>query len=112
MLSGSTLWLVALMQYSKSCTNACASGRVREEFMTCRALCMQSPEKNMAAEMISAVYDERRMPNFLANVAPEAEVHSGFLDILDSFQQEQGGREPLAETVKELTGGPLVCLHT
>ncbi|CAK0771966.1 hypothetical protein CVIRNUC_003915 [Coccomyxa viridis] len=64
----------------------------------------KSPEKNMAAEMISAVYDERRMPNFLANVAPEAEVHSGFLDILDSFQQEQGGREPLAETVKELTG--------
>ena len=79
--------------------------------MTCRAICMQSPEKNMAAEMISSVYDQRRMPNFLANVAPEAEVHSGFLDILDSFQQEQGGREPLAETVKELTGGPTVCPH-
>ena len=72
---------------------------------------MQSPQHNAADEMLSAVYDQRRMPNFLANVAPEAEVHGGFLDILDSFQQDQEGQEPLAETVKELTGGPTICLH-
>ena len=73
---------------------------------------MQSPEPDIALDMLSSVYDQRRRPHFLLNAAPDAEVHGGFLDILDSFQQEQGGREPLAETVKELTGGPLVCLHT
>ena len=45
------------------------------------------------------------MPHFLSNAAPDAEVHSGFLDILDNFQQDQDGREHLADTVKELTGG-------
>ena len=57
---------------------------------------------------MSSVYNQRRMPQFLSNAAPDAEVHSGFLDILDSFQQVQGGREPLAETVKELTGTSLL----
>ena len=65
---------------------------------------VQSPCHDMAEEMISASNHPRRMPDFLANAAPDAEVHSGFLDMLDSFQQDQGGREPLAETVKELTG--------
>ncbi len=54
---------------------------------------------------MSAVYDHRRMPTFLENVAPNAEVHNDFLDILDSFQRRDDGTEVLAETVKELTGG-------
>ena len=68
----------------------------------------QSPDHDVAEEMLSSVYNQRRMPQFLSNAAPDAEVHSGFLDILDSFQQDQGGREPLADTVKELTGEPLL----
>jgi len=54
--------------------------------------------------MMSGLYDQRRQPLFLQNVAPEAEVHSGFLDILDSFQRRDDGTEVLADTVKELTG--------
>lgn len=64
----------------------------------------QSPQHDIATEMISSVYDQRRMPHFLSNAASDAEVHAGFLDILDSFQQDVDGREPLADTVKELTG--------
>lgn len=64
----------------------------------------QSPKHDVATELISSMYDQRRMPHFLSNAAPDAEVHSGFLDILDNFQQDQDGREPLADTVKELTG--------
>lgn len=54
--------------------------------------------------MMSSVYDKRRMPTFLTKTAPDAEVHSGFLDILDSFQRREDGSEVLADTVKELTG--------
>jgi len=64
----------------------------------------QSPKHDVATELISSMYDQRRMPHFLSNAAPDAEVHSGFLDILDNFQQDQDGREHLADTVKELTG--------
>jgi hypothetical protein len=67
---------------------------------------MQSPSHDAALEMLSSVYDRRRMPIFLSNVAPDAEVHSGFLDILDSFQRSEDGTEVLADTVKELTGLP------
>ena len=71
----------------------------------------QSPDHSVAEEMMSSVYNQRRMPQFLSNAAPDAEVHSGFLDILDSFQQDVDGREPLADTVKELTGKALpFCL--
>ena len=65
---------------------------------------MQSPQHDIALEMISSVYDQRRGPHFLSNAAPDAEVHGGFLDILDSFQQARDGQETLADTVKELTG--------
>ena len=65
---------------------------------------MQSPEPDIALDMLSSVYDQRRRPHFLSNAAPDAEVHGGFLDILDSFQKGQDGQETLADTVKELTG--------
>jgi hypothetical protein len=55
-------------------------------------------------EMLSSMYEKRRMPNFLSSTAPDAEVHSGFLDILDSFQRREDGSEVLADTVRELTG--------
>ena len=64
----------------------------------------QSPNIEVASQLMSAVYDQRRMPLFLENVAPDAEVHSGFLDILDSFQRREDGSEVLAETVKEISG--------
>ena len=81
----------------------------RVSVLTLKA-CVQSPDHGIAEEMLSSVYNQRRMPQFLSNAAPDAEVHSGFLDILDSFQQDQDGQEPLAETVKELTGKPLLPL--
>ena len=56
------------------------------------------------------MYDQRRGPHFLSNAAPDAEVHGGFLDILDSFQQARDGQETLADTVKELTGKHLPSL--
>ncbi len=65
---------------------------------------MQSPSHDVAAEMMSAVYEKRRMPNFLSKTAPDAEVHSGFLDLLDSFQRRDDGTEVLADTVREITG--------
>ena len=61
-----------------------------------------------AVEFMSSVYDKRRMPMFLENVAPDAEVHADFLDILDSFQRREDGTEVLADTVKELTGGDYI----
>ncbi|BDA46012.1 probable lipase at C-terminar half [Coccomyxa sp. Obi] len=66
---------------------------------------IKSPKVEAVAEFMSSVYDKRRMPTFLENVAPDAEVHADFLDILDSFQRREDGTEVLAETVKELTGG-------
>ena len=32
------------------------------------------------------------------------QVHSGFLDVLESFQKKEDGTEQLADIVKELTG--------
>ncbi len=64
----------------------------------------------VALEFVSSVYDKRRMPMFLENVAPDAEVHADFLDVLDSFQRREDGTEVLADTVKELTGGHHVHL--
>ncbi len=79
-----------------------------QSLFSLRVIHAQSPDHGIAEEMLSSVYNQRRMPHFLSNAAPDAEVHSGFLDILDSFQQDRDGREPLADTVKELTGKPLL----
>jgi len=66
---------------------------------------VQSPSKEIAAELLqSSMYDRRRTPSFLANVAPDSEVNSRLLDILDSFQRNEDGTELLAEAVKGITG--------
>ena len=36
--------------------------------------------------------------------ADARQVHSGFLDILESFQKKEDGTEQLADIVKEITG--------
>ena len=88
------------------CMLGCTLGSQCSTEFSLRGIHVQSPDHGIAEEMLSAVYNHRRMPHFLSNAAPDAEVHSGFLDILDSFQQDRDGTEPLADTVKELTGKP------
>lgn len=47
---------------------------------------------------------EPRAPKFLKIVAPDAQVNSGILAILEDFLESQNGEKGLGETIKLITG--------
>eukprot|EP00884_Botryococcus_braunii_P010106 jgi/Botrbrau1/19097/Bobra.0077s0011.1 len=67
-------------------------------------LAFRGPDLEKVPDYMSSLYQDRRKPPYLANVAPDAEVHAGFLDCLDSFLEATEGAMGMGDLVREVSG--------